>query len=100
MHLAPLLDDGRDASDFWWLEASPTSPRALGCAVKGSVGRSLKQALAKCAVRLSTTIKVTNQAAVELVLSAQRVPSQLEIEGSILTPGWISAHRHAVRGAA
>ena len=100
MHLAPLLDDGRDASDFWWLEASPTSPRALGRAVKGSVGRSLKQALTEYAVRLSTTIKVTNQAAVELVLSAQRVPSQLEIEGSILTPGWISPHRHAVRGAA
>ena len=114
MHLAPVLNESRDVVDFRWLEASPTSTRALGCAGKDLVGRSLKQVLAECGVHLSImaacrsafleqrsrvehvdgrdgialhqispsrwelTIKVTNQAAVERVLSAQRVLSQLE----------------------
>ena len=30
MHLAPVLDESRDVLDFRWLEASPTSTRALG----------------------------------------------------------------------
>ena len=114
MHLAPVLNESRDVVDFRWLEASPTSTRALGCAGKDLVGRSLKQVLAECGVHLSImaacrsafleqrsrvehvdgrdgialhqispsrwelTIKVTTQAAVERVLSAQRVLSQLE----------------------
>jgi hypothetical protein len=67
MHLAPVLDESRDVPDFRWLEASPTSTRALGCAIKDLVGRSLKQVLAEYAVRLSMTIEVTNPAAFELV---------------------------------
>ena len=114
MHLAPVLDERRDVLDFRWLEASPTSTRALGCVGRDLVGRSLKQVLAECGVRPSImaacrsaflgqcsrvehvegkdgmalhqispsrwelSIKVTNQAAVERVLSAQRVLSQLE----------------------
>lgn len=114
MHLAPVLDESGDVLDFRWLEASPTSTRALGCAGKDLVGRSLKQVLAECGNRLSImaacrsafleqrsrfehvegkdeialyqispspgelTIKVTSQAAVERVLSAQRVVRQLE----------------------
>ena len=53
MHLAPVLDESRDVLDFRWLEASPTSTRALGCAGKDLVGRSLKQVLAECGMRLS-----------------------------------------------
>ena len=114
MRLAPALDGSRDVLDFRWLEASPTSTRALGCAGKDLVGRSLKQVLAECGICLSImaacrsafleqcsrvehvegkdgmalhqispsrwelTIKVINQAAVERVLSAQRVLIQLE----------------------
>ena len=114
MHLEPVLDESTDVLDFRWLEASPTSTRALGCAGKDLVGRSLKQVLAECGIRLSImaacrsafleqcsrvehvegkdgmalhqiassrwelTIKVTSQAAVERVLSAQRVLRQLE----------------------
>ena len=114
MHLAPVLDESRDVLDFRWLEASPTSTRALGCVGRDLVGRSLKQVLAQCGVcpsimaacrsaflgqcsrvehvegkdgmamhqispsRWELSIKVTNQAAVERVLSAQRVLSQLE----------------------
>lgn len=114
MRLAPVLDGSRDVLDFTWLEASPTSTRALGCGGKDLVGRSLKQVLAECGICLSLmaacrsafleqcsrveyvegkdgmalhqispsrwelTIKVINQAAVERVLSAQRVLSQLE----------------------
>ena len=107
MQLAPVLD-------FRWLEASPTSTRTLECAGRDLVGRSLKQVLAECGIRLSImsayrsafldrcsrvervevkdgmalhqispspwglTVKVTNQAAVERVLAAQRVVSLLE----------------------
>ena len=114
MRLAPVLDGSRDVLDFTWLEASPTSTRALGCAGRDLVGRSLKQVLAEYGVRPSMmaacrsaflgqcsrvehvegkdgmalhqispsswelSIAVTNQAAVERVLSAQRVLSQLE----------------------
>ena len=53
MHLAPVLDERRDVLDFTWSEASPTSTRALGCAGKDLVGRSLKQVLAECGIRLS-----------------------------------------------
>jgi len=53
MHLAPVLDESRDVLDFRWLEASPTSTRALGCEGKDLVGRSLKQVLAECGIRLS-----------------------------------------------
>ena len=114
MRLAPVFDGSRDVLDFTWLEASPTSTRALGCAGRDLVGRSLKQVLAEYGVRPSMmaacrsaflgqcsrvehvegkdgmalhqispsswelSIAVTNQAAVERVLSAQRVLSQLE----------------------
>ena len=117
MHLAPVLDESRDVLDFRWLEASPTLTRALRCAGRDLVGRSLKQVLAEYGVRPSMmvaclsaflgqcsrgehvegkngmalhqispsswelSIKVTNQAAVERVLSAQRVVSQLESRG-------------------
>ena len=117
MHLAPVLGESRDVPDFRWLEASPTSTRALGCAIKDLVGRSLKQVLAECGIRLSImaayrsafleqcsrvervegkdgmtlhqispspwelTVKVTNQAAIERVLAAQHVLSQLESRG-------------------
>jgi len=123
MHLAPQLDESRDVLDFRWLEASPTSTWALGCAGKDLVGRSLKQVLAECGIRLSImaayrsafleqrsriehvegkdgmalhqispsrwelTIKITNQAAVERVLSAQRVLSQLESRDRYSLPG-------------
>jgi hypothetical protein len=53
MRLAPVLDERRDVVDFRWLEASPTSTQALGCAGKDLVGRSLKQVLAECGIRLS-----------------------------------------------
>jgi len=114
MRLAPVLDESRDVLDFRWLEASPTSTQAFGCAGIDLLGRSLKQVLAECRIRLSIlaacrsafleqcsrvehvegkhgmalhqispsrwelTIKVTNQGAVERVLSAQRGLSQLE----------------------
>ena len=114
MHLAPVLDERRDVLDFRWLEASPTSTRALGCVGRDLVGRSLKQVLAGCGVcpsimvacrsailgqcsrvehvegkdgmalhqispsRWELSINITSQAAVERVLSAQRVLSQLE----------------------
>ena len=42
--------------DFRWLEASPTSTRALGCAGRDLVGRSLKQVLAECGVRPSIMV--------------------------------------------
>ena len=123
MHLAPVLDESRDVLDFRWLEASPTSTQALGCSAKDLVGRSLKQVLAECGIRLSLmaacrsafleqcsrvehvegkdgmalhqispsrwelTIKVTNQAAVERVLSAQRVLSQFESRDRYPLPG-------------
>ena len=114
MRLAPVLGGSKDVLDFRWLEASPTSTRALGCEGKDLAGRSLKQVLAECGICLSImaacrsaflgqcsrvehvegedgmalhqispsrwelSIRVTNQAAVERVLSAQRVLSQLE----------------------
>ena len=53
MHLAPVFDESRDVLDFRWLEASPTSTRALGCAGKDLVGQSFKQVLAECGIRLS-----------------------------------------------
>ena len=117
MQLAPVLEEGRDVRDFRWFEASPTSTRALECAGKDLVGRSLKQVLAECGIRPSImaayrsafldrcsrvervegkdgmalqqispspwglTVKVTNQAAVERVLEAQRVVSLLEPRG-------------------
>jgi hypothetical protein len=123
MHLAPVLDESGDVLDFRWLEASPTSTRALGCTGEDLVGRSLKQVLAECGIRLSLmdacrsafleqcsrvvhvegndgmalhqtspsrwelTIKVTNQAAVERVLSAQNALSQLESRDRYSIPG-------------
>ena len=123
MHLAPVLNESRDVVDFRWLEASPTPTRALGCAGKDVVGRSLKQVLTEGGIRLSImaacrsafreqrsrvenvegkdgmalhqispsrwdlTIKVTNQPAVERVLSAQRVLSQLESRDRYSLPG-------------
>ena len=53
MQLAPVLEEGGDVLDFRWLEASPTSTRALECAGKDLVGRSLKQVLAECGIRPS-----------------------------------------------
>ena len=53
MRLAPVLEESTDVLDFRWLEASPTSTRALQCAGKDLVGRSLKQVLAECGMRLS-----------------------------------------------
>jgi len=123
MRLSPVLDGSRDVVDFRWLEASPTSTQAIGCAGKDLVGRSLKQVLAESGIRLSMmaacrsafleqcsrvelvegkdgmalhqispslwelTIKVTNQAAVERVLSAQRLLSQLESRDRYPLPG-------------
>ena len=123
MRLAPVLDESKDVLDFTWLEASLTSTQAFGCVGKDLVGRSLKQVLADCGIRLSIlaacrsafleqcsrvehvegkdgmalhqispsrwelTIKVTNEAAVERVLSAQRVLSQLESRDRYSLPG-------------
>ena len=123
MRLAPVLEEGTDVLDFRWLEASPTSTRALECPGKDLVGRSLKQVLAECGMRLSImaayrsafleqcsrvervegkdgmalhqispspwglTVNVTNQAAVERVLAAQRVVSLLESRGRYPLPG-------------
>lgn len=123
MRLTPVLDVSRDVLDFTWLEASPTSTRALGCTGKDLVGLSFKQVLAECGIRLSImaayrsafleqrsrvehvegkdgmalhqispsrwelTVKVTNQAAVERMLSAQRAVSQLESRDRYPFPG-------------
>ena len=56
MHLRPVLDDCRDVLDFTWLEASPTSTRAFGCAGEDLVGRSLRQVLADCEMDPSVVV--------------------------------------------
>lgn len=53
MAFAPVFDDGGELIDFTWLEASPTSTLALGCAGEDLVGRALKQVLVECSMDAS-----------------------------------------------